>query len=355
MEKPEKIDKQMKLISNLRNLRECKCKKRSCREIPPTDKEELSFEEFHPSRVVIATLISCGRIVSADIKATHFDYIFIDEAASESEQSTLIPILGLGASQNQITAQIVLSGDHKQLRAIIQSPFCQRLDMEKSMMERIMETNPKYQKSGAYDERFVTLLVKNYRSHESILRFSNENFYDSQLVPCCPKPIANFAVGSDVLKNQNFPIIFHATRSPSKGVGKSQMNEGEIEIVLDYLYDLLTNGVNGKAVDETDVGIISPYRAQRDRIVDHPDFDYQNVEVGTVDSFQGREKKIVILSTVQSQTRNIGFLSNKKRLNVALTRAQSLLIIVGNPETLQKSQIWSDFISYCKENRALIT
>lgn len=106
--KPEKIDKTLEPISNFRNRHLCSCKKRSCPEIEPCD--DPTYEEFYTARVVIATLVSCGRIVSAGIKSNHFDYIFIDEAASETEQCTLIPISGLGATDKGITAQIVLSG-----------------------------------------------------------------------------------------------------------------------------------------------------------------------------------------------------------------------------------------------------
>lgn len=61
----------------------------------------------------------------------------------------------------------------------------------------------------------------------------------------------------------------------------------------------------------------------------------------------------MIFSTVRSRGRHIGFMSNKKRLNVALTRAQSLLIIIGNSQTLQKSKIWNKFIEYCHSNNGL--
>jgi helicase MOV-10 len=78
------------------------------------------------------------------------------------------------------------------------------------------------------------------------------------------------------------------------------------------------------------------------------------LEIGTVDAFQGREKKIILMSCVRSGTKHVGFLRNEKRLNVCLTRAQSLLIMIGNAETLQKCQIWSKFITYCNENNGVV-
>lgn len=350
--KPDKIDKNLQEISNFRCRYICNCKKRSCPEVMPCD--DPSYEEFYTARVVISTLSSCGRLVSGKVRSDHFDYIFIDEAASECEPCTLVPISGLGASIRGVTAQIVLSGDHHQLGAIIQSSFNKKLGMEKSMMERMMQTNKQYQRNPIYNRAFVTQLVKNYRSHPALLHFSNENFYDSQLVAKCAPEIANFAIGWDgLLLNKDFPMLFHTTKTSSKEVGVSLKNEGEVNLVDTYVKLLLSYGINGKKVQQTDIGIISPYCAQRDRLREQFE-GYSKIEIGTVDSFQGREKKIIVMSTVRSGTKHVGFLRNVKRLNVALTRAQCLLIIVGNATTLQKCQIWNKFIGYCFENHAVV-
>ena len=349
--KPEKIDKNLEPISNFRNRNLCKCNKRSCPD--GISSIDPSYEEFYTTRVIVATLVSCGRIVSAGVKWDHFDYIFIDEAASDSEPFTLIPISGLGISKKGVHAQIVLSGDHKQLGSIVRHSFCQKLGMEKSTMERLMEIDEKYQRNPSYDESYVTQLVQNFRSHSAILQFSSENFYDSQLIPKCPKEIANFAVGWNQLTNKSFPVLFYSIHSASQASGTSLINPGEVKQVDVYIRDILKFGINGKKVEQTDIGVISPYRAQRDLLNEQFHAEFQKIEIGTVDSFQGREMKIIILSTVRSQTKHVGFLRNEKRLNVALTRAKSLLIIVGNATTLQKSFIWNKFITYCFENSAM--
>ena len=351
--KPEKIDKVLEQISNFRNRRLCACKKRSCPEIEPCD--DPSYEEFYTARVIIATLVSCGRIYSAGIKSNHFDYIFIDEAASECEPITLIPIACLGTGTRGVNAQIVLSGDHKQLGAIVQERFCRKMGMEKSMMERIIETNRNYKLRRNFNSKFVTQLVKNYRSHQAILQFSNENFYESKLVFMCPPVIANFACGWDFLfGNKDFPLIFHTSRTPSQEVALSLKNEGEVNLLDQYIRTITKYGIKGQKVHQTDIGIISPYRAQRDRIFEQFHDKFPKIEIGTVDAFQGREKKIILMSTVRSRTKHVGFLRNEKRLNVSLTRAKSLLIIIGNSATLQKSLIWNKFISYCYNNRAIV-
>lgn len=265
----------------------CACKKRSCPESEPCD--DPTYEEFYTSRVVIATLVSCGRIVSAGVKSNHFDYIFIDEAASESEIYTMIPISGLGSSLKGVTAQIVVSGDHCQLGPIVRERFCRMLGMEKSWMERLMQSNPKYQRSPKYNHQFVTQLVKNYRSHPAILEFSNKNFYDSQLEAKCPRDIAKFACGWDfLLHNKEFPLIFHTSRTPSSEVGLSLKNEGEIRLLENYIRVLIVHGIKGQKVEESDIGVISPYRAQRDRIIEDFQSEFPRIEIGTVDSFQVR-------------------------------------------------------------------
>lgn len=223
-------------------------------------------------------------------------------------------------------------------------------------MERLMLTDEKYECiEGEYDQDYVTQLKKNYRNHPAIMRFSNENFYNSQLIPACSEDIINFSKDPELLMfNADFPIIFHTTRSPSKEVGTSLKNEAECALLGYYLNVILRRGINGNAVEPKDIGIICPYRGQRDLIMESYQQANPDVEIGTVDAFQGREKKIIIISCVRSQTRHVGFLRNEKRLNVALTRAKALLIIIGNASTLQKCNIWNKFISYCYENRCIV-
>lgn len=225
-----------------------------------------------------------------------------------------------------------------------------------SLMERLMLTDDKYEcLDGEYDLDFVTQLKKNYRNHPAIMRFSNENFYNSQLVSTCSEEIINFSKDPELLMfNVDFPIIFHTTKSPSKEVGTSLKNDAECAVLGYYLNAILRRGINGNKVEPKEIGIISPYRGQRDLIVESYHQANPEIEIGTVDAFQGREKKIIILSCVRSQTKHLGFLRNEKRLNVALTRAKALLIIIGNAETLQKCSMWNKFITYCFENRGIV-
>ncbi|CAG2193841.1 Putative regulator of nonsense transcripts 1,ATP-dependent helicase upf1,Regulator of nonsense transcripts 1,ATP-dependent helicase NAM7,Regulator of nonsense transcripts 1 homolog [Mytilus edulis] len=110
------------------------------------------------------------------------------------------------------------------------------------------------------------------------------------------------------------------------------------------------------------IGIITPYEGQRAYIVQYMQYSgslnkklYQEIEVASVDAFQGREKDYIILSCVRSnEHQGIGFLNDPRRLNVALTRARFGIIIVGNPKVLSKQPLWNHLLTYFKEQKCLV-
>lgn len=242
---------------------------------------------------------------------------------------------GLGTDKNKITANIVLLGDYKQLGPLISSHVATQLGLNISLMERIM-SKPRYKN---FDKNFVTQLLDNFRSHPAILQFSNVLFYESKLRAKIAEPEKSFGLRWKYLTNKKFPILFHCIKAPSKTEpsGNSSFNTGEIEMVRFYVDLLLKAGINDGSVTPGDIGIVSPYKAQLNMLktaLRH----VKNIEIGTAEYYQGREKKIIIISTVKSQN-SVGFLSSEKRLNVCITRAKSLLILVGNAETLQVGKI----------------
>lgn len=281
--KPDKIHPTLQNISNFRSRMICGCMKRSCPDSAKID--DPTYEEFCTAKVVICTLMSCGRVVSARTDwSGHFEYIFIDEAACQSEQQTLVPIVGLGLNkESQISAQIVLSGDHKQLGYIVKHGKAKKMGMETSMMARIMETLEDYKSK---DPHFVTQLVQNYRSHPAIIEFSNQQFYDGKLVYSCPDSIRSFAVNWEFLANNpNFPVLFHTLRSKCEEQGTSLRNPDEAEIADTYIRVLIEHGINGQTLTEDDIGVITPYIAQKYLLTQKLE-RYPNLEIGTVDAFQ---------------------------------------------------------------------
>jgi helicase MOV-10 len=235
---------------------------------------------------------------------------------------------------------------------VVMSSKAESMGLGISLMERMM-TKPRYQAdSSGFDPKYITQLRDNYRSHPAILQFSNIQFYENQLRAKVKDEIKTFAENWSLLPNKSFPILFHCVKTPSKTAerGSSSFNEGEIAKVQFYVQNLLRNGIGGKKVTEKDIGVVTPYAEQLRKLQTVLNKD---IEVGTAEYFQGREKKIIIVSTVKSCT-SVGFLKNEKRLNVVLTRAQSLMIVVGNAETLQQDSLWRAFVHYCHNNNACV-
>jgi helicase MOV-10 len=279
---PHKVTMELKEISNLRNNNVCTCDDKYCRNLESVSCEP-SYEEFYTAKIIVSTMISVGRLVTAGIKSNHFDYIFIDESASQHEPNVYVPIVGLGMSENGIHSQIVLSGDHHQLGPIIKHKKAAELGLGISIMERLVNTLKYYTEK---DPKFIMQLALNYRSHPAIIRFSNEHFYEGKIKYCCQNGIQEFAIGWEYLKNAVFPIIFHNnTSGMERKIGKSKENEIEAQIVQRYLEEILLKGINGKRVRPEEIGIITPYNGQkillRTKLKNH-----QDVEVGSVENYQ---------------------------------------------------------------------
>ncbi|NWR45091.1 SDE3 helicase, partial [Regulus satrapa] len=368
-----------RLIASTRNYREIPTDIMSCCN---WDDEQSSYvypskESLRPYRIITTTLVTAGRLVSANFPPGFFTHVFIDECGQALEPESVVAITGLLAPMDPETnpngGQLVLAGDPKQLGPILTSPLAIQHGLGISLLERLMLQNPLYKKSsGGYDPQFITKLLWNYRSHEAILRIPNELFYDNELKACRSDglDIRNLYCTWEELPKKGFPIIFHGVCGEDQREAKSPsfFNTAEIEVLVHYLKKLLQS--QGKecclSVSPKEIGIISPYRKQVEKIRKaitclDPDLqklpDISQLKVGSVEEFQGQERHVILISTVRScstylqfdQTFRLGFLKNPKRLNVAITRAKALLIVVGNPVVLSKDRYWHRFLRYCKE------
>ena len=321
-----------------------------------------NYAEIMKYKVVVTTLVNAGRLLSAGIPKEHFTHLFIDEAGHATEPEAMIPIGLIDPAKGKI----ILAGDPKQLGPVLRSPIALKHGLQLSYLERMMSSPefPRYQpdKKGKYDPRFITKLLNNFRSHESILKLPSELFYANELRVMADKEERNLFCDWEHLSRKKFPIIFHSVIGEDKREGRSPsfFNPGEAAIVVDYLEKLLTGFGNTKPKGR-EIGIISPYRRQVQKIRDLMNHKFQNtrldwkpVTVGSTEEFQGQERKVIIISTVRSQEQYIrldsdhqlGFLRNPKRFNVALTRAKSLMIVVGNPNLLKLDPHWNEFIQY---------
>ncbi|XP_072336263.1 putative helicase MOV-10 isoform X1 [Scyliorhinus torazame] len=342
--------------------------------------EYPSKEILKQYRVIATTLVTAGRLASAKFPAGHFSHVFIDEAGHAVEPECVIAIAGLldvmDLESNRDGGQLVLAGDPKQLGPVLRSPIAIQHGLDLSLLERLMDTNTLYQKnpdSGSYNQHFVTKLLRNYRSHPTILEIPNELFYDNELMTYADPLITESYCQWQHLPKKDFPIIFHGVLGEDQREEKSPsfFNVDEIDKVLFYLKKLLTDqGKKGIAkISPKEIGVISPYRKQVEKIrraitkLDKELMamnDIKELKVGSVEEFQGQERKVIIISTVRSSSDylqmdedfNLGFLKNPKRFNVALTRAKALLIVVGNPMILRQDPNWNRLLSYCVTKQA---
>lgn len=310
-------------------------------------------EELERVRVVVATLTTAAKLCGEGIPRGHFDVIVIDEAGQAQEPEALAAasmLLGQGG-------QLVLAGDPKQLGPVIHHSLAKEHGLSTSVLERLME-RPIYQKHPLpggfeeYDPRVLTKLLQNFRAHETLLELPNQLFYEGELLCRGDELLLKCCEGWEGLPSQGVPLLFDGI------VGKDQQEErspswfnvDECHRVLEHVRDLLRahNGCSVRLTPE-DIGVIAPYNKQVQKLKRlFRAEQLEGIKVGSTEMFQGQEKRVIIISTVRSSPdwvgcdvrHNLGFLHNPKRFNVAITRAQALLIVVGNPNVLRLDFHW---------------
>jgi helicase MOV-10 len=319
-------------------------------------------------RVIAVTLTTCGKLFNIGL-ANHFTHIFMDEAGHAIEPEALASFAKIAAPD----PSVVLAGDPKQLGPIIRSPLATRFGLDKSLLERLCEL-PAYSRDESrahdgenpYDANLVTKLVRNYRSHPSILKVPNALFYDNDLVATADPILSHCLQHWEHLPTPGFPCLFHGVEGEDQRESNSPsfFNATEASIVADYV-DKLIKDTRRNALDPCDIGIVSPYAKQVQKIrllLAKRDDAYTKIKVGSVDEFQGQERRVIIISTVRSSVEflqmdedfRLGFVKSVKRFNVAITRAQALVIVIGNPKILSLDDSWNAFLQHCKANGGCI-
>jgi len=318
-------------------------------------------EDLMDYKIVAVTIAYGGRLFNHGIQ-NHFTHVFMDEAGHEIEASAIGCLASVIKYSHSNPPVIVLAGDPKQLGPIIRSDIGKKFGLEKSLLERCSERECYSRSEEAddlgyhYDKRMVTKLVRNYRSHPRILQLPNEAFYDGDLIAAADITRSHRFVNWEHLPSRRFPILFHGCEGEDtrEANSPSWFNPDEAQYVKMYV-DLLVKETRQNRCKPEDIGIITPYHKQAQKIrmlLKAHDYD---CKVGSVEEFQGSERPVIIISTVRSTVdyirldlkHKLGFLANKKRFNVAVTRAQALLIVIGNPFTLENDPNWKSFIDYC--------
>ncbi|KAI5888792.1 P-loop containing nucleoside triphosphate hydrolase protein [Schizophyllum commune H4-8] len=307
-------------------------------------------------RVVVTTCVSASIFTGRGMPRGHYSHIFIDEAGQATEPEAMIAIKTMADNDTNV----ILSGDPQQLGPIIRSRIASQLGLETSYIERLMQREVYDQQTGF--GKSVVKLTKNYRSHAAILRFPNERFYRGELEPCASPKAINSYMGWPELPNKKFPIIFHAIsgKDDREASSPSFFNIHEALQVKNYIEKLKqARSTTGFRATDDDIGVIAPYHAQCVKIRKAlQSSGAEKIKVGSVEEFQGQERRVIIISTVRSSQEfvqydlrhTLGFVANPRRFNVSVTRAKALLIIIGDPNVLALDPLWSSFLHYIHDN-----
>jgi ATP-dependent RNA/DNA helicase IGHMBP2 len=312
------------------------------------DLEERLLDQILTS----ADAITCTLVGSAHpvLDKRKFRTCVMDEAAQALEPAAWIPLLKC--------SKVVFAGDPFQLPPTVKSIDASKGGLSLTLMERCIAIHPEA----------VHLLNVQYRMHNAIMGFSNEYFYQGALT-------AHASVGEKRLLSMendaeivNFfdPVLFIDTagcsfeekivRSKDKNNHRSlsKYNPEEALLVREHLLQFIDKF---KEQSLPSIAIISPYREQVNYLEEmiREDKTLQTalegqLTINTIDGFQGQERDVVYLSLVRSNAKNeIGFLSDYRRMNVAMTRARMLLVVIGDSATIGKNKFYEKFLDYCEK------
>lgn len=282
----------------------------------------LKEEILNSSRIVFSTVNVAGRSCFGKLA---FDVVVLDEATQLVQAETAIVL-------RRSLRCVVLAGDEKQLPATVMSTHCVNLGYSNSLFARLLDLGYPHH-----------LLDTQYRMHPAISRWPSSQFYEGRIRD-----------GENVLSEEytkDWHSIFPPLSVYNLSAGKeevdeygSKFNNGEATLCR-----FLVNRMKNLKTKLT-VGIISPYKAQIQRLVhleNINEVDGLTVRVCTIDSFQGQECDIILFTCVRSNHQGtIGFLKDPRRLNVAITRAKFALILVCSVATVSSNPLWADLLGH---------
>ncbi|OQR89553.1 ATP-dependent helicase [Thraustotheca clavata] len=285
--------------------------------------------------IIACTLSKCGSGDLDDIPRG-FDAVVIDEAAQAVETSTLIPL-------RERVARVIFVGDPKQLPATVKSVDAQEAMFNRSLFERLAD--------GGVPR---AILRVQYRMHPFLREFPSKCFYNGILTDGPVIATRLHTLGMEVYKHPCFqPFVLYDIESNERNAsGGSKLNETEAQFGIEMVENLMSS-IRLVAKKQWTIGFISPYKEQvnllRQLVAAK---GWRDIEVNTVDGFQGREKDIIIMSCVR--TKGIGFLRDIRRLNVALTRARYCCFVLCHVKTLRDDPTWKQLISSAYERKLYI-
>jgi len=289
--------------------------------------------EYDISRRIIASaqvVLATHGGISQKLVRGKFDLVAMDEASQATEPLSWIPLT--------LANKAVFAGDSLQLPPTIYSKDAAAGGLAVTLFDRLKDVLP---------DSLQTLLRVQYRMHETIMGFSSGEFYEGKLIAheSVRRHTAAELDGVEADDLTGMPLTYVDTAGAGydeswNALLESRENAGEATLAARLLNKLLAAGLAPKSV-----AVLTPYVAQA-RLL-RGMIKVPGLEIGSVDGFQGREKEAVIVSLVRSNPEaEVGFLSDTRRMNVALTRSRRLLIVIGDSATLGQNPFYARFIDY---------
>lgn len=296
--------------------------------IPETAISRVEREIVNDYHVICCT---CSNTITEYIRSIRFGAVVLDEAGFATEPDALLPVL-------KGVNRFVMLGDENQLPPFVQSRAAIDIGYGRSMLERLVKIGVP-----------VRQINVQYRMHPVLSAFSNREIYNGELQNA-PSTEARLDRVLESFWGGSNPIVFYHVNGVEEAANAfSFYNHKEALLIEELLYRLVQYQINPK-----DIGIITPYEGQRVYITklikEKARVAVDDLEIKNLDGFQGREKRFILFSTVRSNMESeMGFLHNKRRLNVAITRAQSGLVLVGNRIVLGNDRMWKKLIEHIRD------
>lgn len=335
-------------------------------------RKNYEYDLLSKTRILCTTLNSSGseRIKKMRIS---FDYLIIDEACQCVEPSALIPLC------HQVK-KLIMVGDHMQLPATVFCDKAAKTRYNRSLFERLIDNQ--------YPRNILTI---QYRMHPNIRQFIGSTFYDNHLTDDerSSNALKNDSIYMVINDKMNFAFfdIKYGKEQFDADKGRSYSNKFEADFVLGLIkkiHERFEQNINSIGIYQHNqknddyfskdnntqkenrrykYAIIAPYKSQMRLILDElrksPIYQSIDIEVNTVDSFQGQERDIVLFTTVRSnyqelgqEKSSIGFLNDFRRMNVALSRAKLACFVIGDSSTLTLNSYWKKLLDYCRERNS---
>lgn len=303
-----------------------------------TDADLLEFyiinDLLQNMEAICCTLVGSSHPV---LRGKKFKTVFIDEAGQALEPAAWIPLLK--------SDRVIFAGDHQQLPPTIKSVDAARKGLSRTLFEKGIANQPHQ----------VSMLQVQYRMHQKIMEFSSQYFYGDKLV-------AHESVRSQLLRPNQLPVSFIDTAGCGYNEKQdpetlSRMNREEAALLIQQV-EVLAEDISTNAwLDEKiTLGIITPYSAQVDQLHKLAEASpileplYRYITINTVDAFQGQERDVIAISFVRSNDKGeVGFLSDIRRTNVAMTRARKKLIMIGDSATLSAHPFYMEVLDYVQK------